>query len=71
MELIRFAVAYHGVSGVAAARRANYVVRRFGKNVDDFALALVAPLSAYQCDCIHVTSDNGCRGSAENGLSLD
>jgi hypothetical protein len=35
-----------GVAGVVAALRAHHHIRFFGKDVDDFAFAFIAPLGA-------------------------
>lgn len=42
-----------GVAGVVAARVAHDDVGRLGEHVDDFAFALVAPLSADQNGVCH------------------
>jgi len=52
VELVRLATADDGVAGVVPTLEADDDVRTFGKEVDDLALALIAPLGAH---------DNGAR----------
>ena len=54
VELPLHAVADDGVAGVVAALEADHHVRLLGEQVDDLALALVAPLGAHDHDAGHV-----------------
>ena len=56
MQFVRFAAAHHRVSRIAAARRADNVVRGLRENVDYFSFSFVAPLCADKCCCVHISS---------------
>jgi hypothetical protein len=54
VELPRDAVAHDGVPRVVATLEADHQVRPLGEEVDDLALALVAPLGAHDHYASHV-----------------
>ena len=54
VELPVHAFAHDGVAGVVAALEADHHIRLLGKEVDDLALAFVAPLGAHDHDAGHV-----------------
>ena len=56
VELPLLAVADDRVAGVVAALEADHEVRVLGEQVDDLALALVAPLGAHDHDAGHAVS---------------
>ena len=53
VELPRHAVAHDGVSRVVAALEADHQIRLLREEIDDLALALVAPLGAHDHDAGH------------------
>ena len=61
VELPLHAVAHDGVAGVVAALEADHEVRLLGEQVDDLALALVAPLGAHDHDAGHVVGQSRAR----------
>ena len=58
VELPVHAVAHDGVPGVVAALEADHEIRLLREEVDDLALALVAPLGAHDHDSGHVVEES-------------
>ena len=63
-------VVYHGVSGVAAALIPHYHVVMAGEVVYHAALALIAPVNAYNRAVCHIPLPPKLRAEAPHGIRL-
>jgi hypothetical protein len=54
VENMFLAVRYQGVAGVVSALESDDKVGLLGKQIDDFAFTLIAPLGAYNDNVRHV-----------------